>query len=430
MLLRKIIGTSGTRILNALSSLVVLWIAANELGASAWGIAGIILLDISLIILVVELMSSALVFYTPRKNMYSMMVATMLWTLLILLLTSCLFFGLSFFPETYEIMVPRGYGVHIIVLVFLNSMHSFNLNVLLGKRNILAFNSLFSLQFLLLLAIMAACVYVIGIKDEKAFVFAMYASYGVPAAVGLWMVLPEMWHDRSLQLRKTAKDMLGFGSMTQLSSIVHLINKRLSYFVIRHFAGFAPVGVYNSGVQLTEGLRLIGQSISLVQYSSISNSNDPQFAKQLSLQLLKFSVILTSLAMLLLIAIPRSVFELILSKDFGDIRIVIISLAPGVIALSANTIFSHYFSGTGQPKYNLMASVVGLAVTLPLVFVLIPLWGLPGAGLSASSAYLAAVVYQWMMFKKLTKSKLADVLLTMADIRAFADGVKRLLHSK
>jgi len=106
----------------------------------------------------------------------------------------------------------------------------------------------------------------------------------------------------------------------------------------------------------------------------------------------------------------------VFSKEFGEIKIVIISLAPGVIALAANTIFSHYFSGTGQPRYNLIASLCGLAVTVPALILLIPAYGLIGAGLSASLAYTASVVYQLVVFKRITKTAFKSFLITKEDL--------------
>jgi len=427
MILRNILGTSGTRILNAISGLVVLWIAANELGAEAWGISGIILLDISLILLIVDLMSSTLVYFTPRHNLKTLMLVAYGWSISVTLLAGLIFLFLSMFPSFYATIVPAGYGMHILILVLLNSVHSFNMGTLLGQGRIVLFNSLFSLQFVLMLLSMASFVYVAGIHDERAFVYALYVSYSLPALIGLLFILKGIQKGDNLRFWTTAKEMLSFGSVMQLSGIVHLLNKRLSFFVIKHISGYGAVGIYNSGTQLTEGLRLIGQSISLVQYSNISNSSDPVFTRRISLQLLKFSVILTTFALLVLIAVPRHLFELLLSKDFGDIRMVIVSLAPGVIALSANTIFSHYFSGTGKPKYNLIAALIGLGITIPLVFILIPAFGLVGAGLSASAAYIVTVVYQWIIFKKLTSSSLHDIWLTRSDIREFYMGIRALL---
>ncbi len=427
MLMRSILSTSGTRILNAIAGLLLLWIAANELGAEAWGISGIILLDISLILLFVDMMSSTLVYFTPRRNPGSLMIVSYFWTLFVTMVAAMIFALLYLFaPTVLNTLVPKAYAGHILMLVILNSLHSIHMNILLGKGKMAAFNSLFSLQFSLMLAAMAAFVYWAGIRSEKAFVFALYVSYSIPACAGLFIIKPRFNRQQVLGFRALLIEMMRFGSVMQLSGVLHLLNKRISYFFIKAFTGYAAVGIYNSGVQLTEGLRLIGQSISLVQYSRISNSNDTEYARLISIRLLKFSVLTTTLALLVLIAIPRSVFEHILTRDFGDITLVILSLSPGVIALSANTIFSHYFSGTGKPAYNLTAALIGLGLSIPLLLLFIPLWGLTGAGIGTSLAYLATVVYQWFMFRKMTKTKLREMLPDRNDFRELMKAIKML----
>ena len=416
-MLHKILSTTGTRILNAFSGILILWIATNELGKAAWGTAGIILLDITLILLVIELMAgSGLVYFSSRYSLRSLMKISYSWMLLVIALTALIFGLLSFFPEIYQLIIPQGYGLHILALSLINALHGINMNVLLGKKKITAFNSLFVLQFGLQLLSFNAFVYLMQLKDEKAFVYALYVAYAIPAVTGWLLLIPFFKVKNGPKAIATPRIILNYGSMTQLSSIAHMINKRLSYYFLKSLSGMGSVGIYNSGVQLSEGLRLIGQSISLVQFSEISNSKDDQASARLSIVLLKFAVGLTALALLVLIAIPQGVFEWVFSKEFGEIKIVIISLAPGVIALAANTIFSHYFSGTGQPRYNLIASLCGLAVTVPALILLIPAYGLIGAGLSASLAYTASVVYQLVVFKRITKTAFKSFLITKEDL--------------
>jgi len=416
-MLHKILSTTGTRILIAFSGILILWIATNELGKAAWGTAGIILLDITLILLVIELMAgSGLVYFSSRYSLRSLMKISYSWMLLVIALTALIFGLLSFFPEIYQLIIPQGYGLHILALSLINALHGINMNVLLGKKKITAFNSLFVLQFGLQLLSFNAFVYLMQLKDEKAFVYALYVAYAIPAVTGWLLLIPFFKVKNGPKAIATPRIILNYGSMTQLSSIAHMINKRLSYYFLKSLSGMGSVGIYNSGVQLSEGLRLIGQSISLVQFSEISNSKDDQASARLSIVLLKFAVGLTALALLVLIAIPQVVFEWVFSKEFGEIKIVIISLAPGVIALAANTIFSHYFSGTGQPRYNLIASLCGLAVTVPALILLIPAYGLIGAGLSASLAYTASVVYQLVVFKRITKTAFKSFLITKEDL--------------
>lgn len=427
MILKKILGTSGSRVLQAASNLILLWMATNFLGAEAWGLSGIILLNVSILMLVSDIIANPLIFYASKRNPVQLLNFAYKWVLIVISAAASLF-GMLFllFPDVYHLIVPQGYGFHILALVFLNSLFGINQYMLLGREKIKAFNSLYILQFSSMLGFMAVMIFVFGIKDERAFVYALYLSYFIPIIPGYSIVYKHLRSSKSSDSPARFKELFDFGSMTQLSSIVHTLNKRLGFYVLKNITGLGALGVYHSGTQLTEGMRLIGQSIALVQISSLSNRDDKAYAKNLSLQLLKFSVLLTALSVIVLLLLPSSFFALVFSKDFGGMREVILSLAPGVVALSANTIFSHYFSGTGRPKYNLFASLVGFSVTIPALFLLIPPFGMIGAGMGASMAYIATAIYQWFVFKKLSKASYKDLLINRHDIQTAANAVRAL----
>lgn len=426
-MLKKILGTSATRIFNAAANFFLLWLATNYLGSAAWGLSGIILLDISLILLVADMAGNAIVYFTPRRKVSSLLVISMAWSVMIVVALGLIFIVLQSFPDFFSIIVPNGYAVHILVLVLIASFNGFIINILLGKGNILVFNSLFVVQMVAMLLAMSYFIFVLNQRDETAFVGALYVSYLITLLLGIILIINVLRIDSDKE-KATLEEMLHFGLMTQLSSITHLLNKRLGFYFIRNISGFGAVGVYHSGTQITEGLRIIGQSIALVQMSAISNSNDKQYAKTLTLQLLKLSVLLTFFGVLMIAFIPSSFFTRFFGKEFGDIKTVFIYLSPGVIALSANAIFSHFFSGTGIPKYNFYASIVGLLVIIPAVILLVPAFGIEGAAGATSLAYLAAVAYQWIVFQSRTQTKFRDLFLNHEDlkfIRLMLQKVKR-----
>ncbi|HQQ13246.1 MAG TPA: polysaccharide biosynthesis C-terminal domain-containing protein [Bacteroidales bacterium] len=235
---------------------------------------------------------------------------------------------------------------------------------------------------------------------------------------------------RSVLPRATLRELLGFGTITQVSSVVHLLNKRLGYYFISKTLGLGAVGVYSSGVQLAEGLRLIGQSIALVQMSAISNRDDNEFAKQLTLQLLKLSFVLTLGGVLILNIIPASWYGMIFGRDFQEIKTIVLCLSPGVLALAANAVFSHFFSGSGIPTYNLKASFTGFVISVLALLFLIPYFGMNGAAISASLAYIAAIIYQWFVFRKLTNSSLQDLLISSKDIRTILASLKHFMRQQ
>lgn len=416
MILRNIISTGAVRMLNAVSGFVLLWLATNGMGAAAWGVSGVILLNVTLLIMLAEMVSNAVVYYSSRRNTMSLIRLSTGFTVILIAAFGLIFYLMSFFPDIFHVLVPQGYAVHILILVWAGSLHNINLYLLLGRERIGAFNTLFMLQFLSQLMAMAIALHIVGIRNEFAFVLSLYAAYVVPLIVAYAVHIRPMLNEASDLPGANLREMIAFGSMTQTSSFVHMLNRRLSFYVIRYFTGNAALGVFNSGVQLTEGFRLIGHSIALVQFSSISNSNDPVYARQLSIKLIKLSLVLTFLALSVLLVIPSRVFGLIFSQEFGDIRIVVAGLAPGVLALSANVIFSHYFSGTGRPKYNLFASLTGFVVVVPSLILLIPLFGIFGAALAASLAYMASAAYQAIVFTRMNKTWLREWLPAKEDL--------------
>ena len=92
-MIKKIFGTFGTRLLNALVGFVTLWFGTNFLGKEAWGIGATVLVDVSLLLIAVELLSgSGLIYFTPRKSFSTIYRLSHAW---IFIVTS--FFSLVFY---------------------------------------------------------------------------------------------------------------------------------------------------------------------------------------------------------------------------------------------------------------------------------------------------------------------------------------------
>ena len=130
---------------------------------------------------------------------------------------------------------------------------------------------------------------------------------------------------------------------------------------------------------------------------------------------MKFAVLLTFTALLVICLLPTSFFEWLFSREFADIRPVILLMAPGIVFFSAHTVLANYFSGTGKPKYNLYASLIGLSVTLVSAFILIPWLGIRGAAITTTLTYTVLFVYQWIVFHKQTGSRLWQLVPNKED---------------
>ena len=420
-MIKNILGTTSTRILNAILNLAILVILTRELGSEGFGVIVIILIAITIIQLLVDLIAgSAIIYFSSRTDLIKLIIPSYIWIAIVIGLAWIIFLSLKiFFIDIYYLIIPPTYEFDILALSLLNALMLTNYNLLLGRKRIGIYNVIFTIQILTLFLTLIYRMYIIKEVSIDAWVYSVYCAYGIGFILSFIVVISKIGSLKLQGTLKVIKQVFYYGLVTQLANILHIANKRISVYFLKAFTGLSSVGVYGAGIQLTEGLRLIGQSISLVQFTEISNSNDKKFAVSITIKLMKFSVLLTSFAVLILLIIPTSVYSLIFGSDFNDLKYVIIALSPGVIALSSNTIFSHYFSGLGRPSISLLANGIGFVVTLAFAILLIPFFGFICAAATASASYISSVIYQYVIFKKETGTKLEQWLPVKNDFIDF-----------
>ncbi len=430
MIFKNILHTAGTRILNAVFNLAVLLLITNFIGSKGFGIISLIVLDITVIQLFMGLLAGgSLIYFASRHKTVKLLLVSYLWISFVTLAFACIgWLFLMLFPSFFGDVVPKGFELDILLLGLLNGFMQIHYNLLIGQKRIPVYNLIFSIQITLFLIIFVLELLLNKENGPEAYVMAMYISWGIGSILGLFQIIKKI-KAFSLQGWKIVLGEIGrYGLPTQSAVMLHIGNKRLSFYFIRIFAGLSPLGIYSAGVQLTEGLRLIGQSISLVQYSAISNSHDKEYARILSIKLMKFTLLLTFLALLILLVIPQNIYQLAFSQDFGVVKTIVWVLSPGVMALAANTIFSHYFSGVGKPAVNLRANVIGFIFTLLFAFLLIPPYGYIGAAATASLNYLASVIYQYIVFQRQTHTRLHEWIPCRGDVKLFVETIRQMRH--
>ena len=425
---KKILGTGATRVVNVMTQLATLIMGTKCLGAAEWGKAFVAQTDITFLLIGIELIAgSGLVYFTPRKKLSTLMTISYGWIAFVMLIYLLLFSILHFFPNFYHTIVPEGYAWLVLVMTFIYSLHEFNLNHFLGKEKVATYNWLFLIQILTQVTMMAILIFALDIRTAKALLYSQLCGYSLATIIGWILLFPTLQREDKEPIRSNLKEMLHYGAFMQLSTLVSTLNKRLSLYLLNSNCSEQQIGVYASGTQVTEGVNIVGQSIGLVEFSALSNTEDQRRSTQLTLRFMKFSVLLTFAALLVICLLPITFFEWIFSGEFGDVHSVILLMAPGIVFFSAYTILANYYSGTGQPKYNLYASLIGLSVTLIAAFILIPWLGIRGAAITASLTYMALFVYHWIVFHKKTGSKLNQLIPNRKDWKWVKDEIGAIL---
>ncbi len=409
-MLKQIAGTTFTKIIITGLGFLTVILATRFLGAEEYGNISFFVLTLAILQLVTGVAGGpALVYLVPRMSLYQLFFGTFFWSVVVHLSGYFILkLGNTFTPTLL---------VHLISLSFIHYLNTFAYTVLLGQKRIMQFNYILLVQAFFLFSALGGQLLLTENRDIWIYIYSLYIAYGLSASMG-WLLISKYFSKRNQgNFFSDLGKMIRYGGFLQLANGLQLFNYRLSYFFIDHFLGRSFLGIYNAGVQLSEGIWIFGKSFAVVQYSNISNSNDRQYAVNISLKLLKVVVAITFTCLLVLFILPRSFYAFLFGAEFGYVKTVIIYLSPGVLALSASQILSHFFSGTGQQHHNAIGSGIGVFFTFICGITLIPMLGLAGAGLTASCAFSATSIYQLIVFIRLGKCKLSDFAFQKKDIQ-------------
>ena len=425
---KKIIGTIGTRALTALLAFITWTLNANYLGPENLGTISLIIFSVAIIQLFTNFIAgAALIYLTPRTGIYKLFIPAYIWSFVITLLSA---FLMLLIGRTFPILelIPGGYFTPVLILALVMSFTSANYMLLLGLEKVKSYNIVSLVQIIVLFAVLLFMLFGIRLIDVMAYYWAIFVSYCLAMVIGLFMLFPSLKKVPLTNMKTLVMEILRFGTYVQFANIFQTMNYRLSLKFIDYYAGRGAVGVLSLGMQLAEGMWLISRSIATVQYSRLSNEMNYDYSVRLTLTLAKITWVVTGFAMLILLAIPKFVFVMIFTAKFGDVKLVIASLALGIVALSVSMIFSGFFSSINKPYHNMISSAIGLIFTVALGLVLIPKFGIMGAGISATVSYSFLTLYQFIIFSRMTKLGIRDFMLTRSEIGLLFSELEKIAH--
>jgi len=414
---KKIVSTTASRLLIALANLAIVWIAARQLGAEGMGTISLVILGISINQMVSALVGgSALVYLVPRHPMMQLLMPAWIWAIVVSAGGSLL---LGYFS-----LVPHDFIVDLFWISLLQSYFTINQNVLLGKEKVFQFNLMAVMQVILVLSTLLILFEGYSLYSVNSYIIALYVSFGSVFLISYAFIFKYTNYSRGWNMA-ILKETFRFGSYLQAASFMQLFNYRLSYYIIEKYFDRATLGVFSIGVQISESVWIISKSIAMVQYSRIANSTDAVYSQKLTGDFIKITTILTLAMIGILLLLPAQFFVFVFHGDFKDVTKVILSLSPGILAVAISLMLSHYFSGSGKPWHNTYSSGIGLIFTLALGFVLIPLYGLTGAGITASVAYMAGMLYQLSVFIRISPAGWRSLLFNRSDFKSLFVELKK-----
>jgi O-antigen/teichoic acid export membrane protein len=420
---KNIIGTIGARYVVAFLNLLLIFINSKVLGRDSMGVVGIIYASANIAVIFNSILcGNTIVYFMNKYNLRYVFYPAYAWAFAGSIVACYVMYLFNILPEGYEVEV---FGLAALIsLVTANSL------LLLGKDNVKGFNMVYIIQGVLTFAILLCVYYIADYKSVEGYLAGLFIAYIIAYLYSFVLLFPYLLKKENLPAGTSffavLKEMFVYGIWSGADNLAEGLTTRLNYFIVQSAGGYGNVGLLDSGTKMSESVWHISNSVSYIEYSNVSKTTDQREQKRVTLRLFKLTYCALIAVMAVVVCIPERVFtEYLLTPEFSGIREVITGLSAGVVALGSNRILSHYFIGSGRIKYSAYCSFFGLAVLLVAGFILIPLYGVFGAAVTSSIAYICMLIFSMAVFMKQTETSLREFLLSKKDVNDFK---KKVFH--
>jgi O-antigen/teichoic acid export membrane protein len=420
---KQILSTIGVKAFSAIANFSIVIITAQFFGAEGRGYISLIIAAISLVLMFSNFIGgTTLTYLVSRENISNLILTSYVWIISVS--------SVAFILINYLQLMEDEENTHIFFLSMLFALTAINQNILLGYQKIKKYNIITVVQSLVQIISLVVYLYIFKEKNISVFITTLYISYGLAFILSCFFISKYLQIPLRTDIMQVAITAFQFGAIAQLANLFQFISYRYAYVVLNNPNNQTDVGIYSTAVSISEAVWLISGAISIVQYSKISNTEDPKVAQELTLKLSKFSLLLTVLAIAFLLLLPDTFYVFLFGKDFTGVKAIMLTLTMGIVSLGYSIVFSHYFSGLGKYYVNTIVSFVGMIVTIVLSKLLIPKYGIPAAGWISSVTYLLGTICLVVYFLYQSKINVKRLFVSSSDIVDFKNILSNVWNSR
>ena len=394
----NIIATILSKSLILLLNFAVVVLTTQLWGADGRGAVAIFVADLSLISIFANIFTgSSVSYFFSRLGTSKLATAAYLWSFLVAAVGALVLLISGRLTEAPFLFAAAS----------LMGLIAFHNSLFVGDQRISYYNLMTVLQPALLLLCMLVCHYLWPQLGYYCYFFGQTASLLL-----MLLVCRILRHKMQLRLhwdfdRSSNMQLLSFGWKTELSSLLQFFNYRLTYYLLAYFISRGSVGVFSIGVTIAEAIWIVSRSVSMVQFSNVLKQGNTLQSRKETMSLALVSLGISAACLLVILLLPASLFAFVFGPEFGEVKRVVLLLAPGILAIAFSNVLGNYFSAIRKLNILIFKSLIGLIFTLVLALCLIPKWQIDGACIVNAASYLISSVV--LFFYYLSKKSVVDI---------------------
>jgi O-antigen/teichoic acid export membrane protein len=238
-----------------------------------------------------------------------------------------------------------------------------------------------------------------GTMGVGSAIASIFWAMMIALLISSWSMREEI-KDAFAHALKPPKALFTDGFWSQNGHLAQFLAYRLSLYTLTYLLGSTvAAGVYSNALLIADAVWIFANSFGTIAHVRILRSNNENFKADITLRYAFFVFVGTVLACLLLAILPSGIFVWVFGKGFETLKDTSLLFIPGILAVAASSLFSHYLHAVNRFKALFFANMCGLILQTAMGFWLIPRWGVYGACLAADVGFILTFLLVYGFFK-------------------------------
>jgi len=298
-------------------------------------------------------------------------------------------------------------------------------SVLQGMQKYTQYNfvSLISPSLLFLFSLM---LFLNGVDDLLYLIGANCIAIYSSLIITIFVTKSYIAMTKEVSLNAFLSTAIKYGYKVHIANILSFINYKVDLLIVNMILNPFSTGIYVVAVQMSERLWLFSQALSTVLFPTLSSSQGSESLK------VKFTFIscqivflVTMVGSVFLSAISYFLIDLLFGLEYIGAVTPLLALQPGIVALAVSRVISSDIASRGVPEFNMYASMIVVVINILGNILLIPAWGLVGAAMATSAAYIVNLIFRIGIYKYLTNCSLMGLFtFRLEDFRLLKSFIK------
>ncbi len=252
----------------------------------------------------------------------------------------------------------------------------------------------------------------------------LLGSYGTGAAIVLGLIA---YHRRRLSLLVDVplfRRLMRFGLPTMPAELSLYSLSFVDRIIIARSLGLAEAGLYALAVKVSQAVNVLVRGFQLAfPPLAYSITDDDEARRAYSVVVTWFVVIMAGVVTSIWLTAPW-IIRIFAAPEYFDAQEAVGPVAAGTALYALYMVLLVVLGRTGRTEFNFPATLAGVGANIGLNLLLVPVWGIVGAGVSLIASYAVVLVlmyvftqrlfpvpYEWLRLLKVTGSAAAMIAI-------------------